>query len=312
MNIRFATKILLVIISFCLLGGVCVAQSFKNLETAELKLYSTSFNYEPLDKRLNRLETTMFARRFNDPVEYRIKRIEQFVAPKSFPDVAVKPVASKSQQSVQASSDTGGYPVISLMEKKVFRQSFPQNNIYSRLLKLETQVFGATFPDKALADRVDDLARATKIELPDYSNDNDIDSPTYYDRDNSGYNDDNSGFNSGIPPQNYNTQSYNGNYSNNNYANSYYDPAYSTVPSSGGGFWNILKTFALPFIDLLLEPSAYNSDYGNDYGYGNDPYYNYGLSNSRTGYSSYSNYSPYMRRSGSTSGSTGAAVRIMP
>jgi len=56
-----------------------------------------------------------------------------------------------------------GYPAVDEMESRVFGAAYPQENIYNRLDRLETRIFGGV-TNAALSDRVDVLRNAVNPE----------------------------------------------------------------------------------------------------------------------------------------------------
>lgn len=57
------------------------------------------------------------------------------------------------------SSEVVEYPVVDMMESKVLGSKYPKEDIYKRLDKLETAVYGR-ISQKSLSDRVDDLSKS--------------------------------------------------------------------------------------------------------------------------------------------------------
>lgn len=74
---------------------------------------------------------------------------------------------------VQNKSENIDYPIVDQIEAKILGGSFPKEDIYKRLDRLESKLFGSV-SQKALSDRVEDLSKAVLGE-----NDNDTQDESY-------------------------------------------------------------------------------------------------------------------------------------
>lgn len=63
------------------------------------------------------------------------------------------------------------YPIVSKIEQNVFKQSYPNDDIYARLSRLEMNIYHQSFENEALSDRVDRLSEKANISnFPAYLN----------------------------------------------------------------------------------------------------------------------------------------------
>lgn len=254
----------------------------KSIEIIENQLYNQTFSGNSLDDRLSRIEKTIFARTYQDPIGERLDRLKNFTQNISSNSVNYN---NKNEQSFENSeqfypqyenryqnknrfnyaqensprymsneNSITDYPAITGLERNVFHQVYNGENIYSRLLRLESKVFGTTFPNNSLSDRMEKLQSAIG----------------------------------------------NG-YSGSNYESSYVRDNFfedNIRSASGNSLFDAFKSIASPILSNFLYSGNTNSNYFS-------PLSDY--------YSSYDSYTPgggYHNRT--TQGATGVGVRILP
>jgi len=88
-----------------------------------------------------------------------------------------KPVSSPEILVQNKTMFTEDYPLVGAMEKKVFGKTSVQEDIYSRLNKLETAVSGSV-SQKSLSDRVEDLNKII-LGIKNYRSDSSDDEENY-------------------------------------------------------------------------------------------------------------------------------------
>ena len=156
--------IVAVFISLIVILPVFSEPNFSDFSKIETQLFNKNFGNENMDSRLNRVESAVFGKTFNDNSEVRISRINDFIGSGGNISANSQTVNrnSTSKDKEQDNSATD-YPSVTLMEMKVFNQQFTQENIYSRLNRLESKIFGTISSDSSLSDRVSKLQKALNI-----------------------------------------------------------------------------------------------------------------------------------------------------
>jgi hypothetical protein len=194
MNIRpglWLASVLLALLSMASLHGGAFAAD--DLSAAEQRLYSHSYEGEPLDQRLARLEASVFGEsQSGAPTERQARLlkvlgaaqkvvphadqssetdaastepsgdkpgnapagISRFTPPGSTPQSMSTPTA---QPAVQQPPDATDYPTVTALERQVFGRDFIRDDVRHRLGRLEKKVFGQSYDQSALVDRVDRL-----------------------------------------------------------------------------------------------------------------------------------------------------------
>lgn len=99
--------------------------NYPDISRIEQSLYGKSFDNQDIALRLSRIEKSLFTTTY--PTASEAQRIDNIIS--NFNQINKYPNISQN--------------VLSRMESKVFRQSFPQNNAQRRIERLEQQIFGA-------------------------------------------------------------------------------------------------------------------------------------------------------------------------
>lgn len=99
--------------------------NYPDISRIEQSLYGNSFDNQNISMRLSRIEKSLFTTTY--PTAPETQRIDNIIS--NFNQINKYPNISQN--------------VLSRMESKVFKQSFPQNNTQRRVERLEQQIFGA-------------------------------------------------------------------------------------------------------------------------------------------------------------------------
>ncbi len=153
-------KLILFLFAFFVMSGMVLAAdaNVPRLNDIEKSYYGYTYQNENTLSRLNRLEKAIYGMTYNSSADSRINRIYKDLNPGVTGGAA--PVANSAQNTT---SDIGPkaeagikYPIVDKLEQKVFKKSFPNDEIYSRLSRLEKQVYKKE-STASLNERVDAL-----------------------------------------------------------------------------------------------------------------------------------------------------------
>lgn len=168
-------------------------QQTQGVQVLEDTLFATRYDHETLEVRLGRLEETIFGQvQTGQSVDTRLSRLKSALSPSTLgplsPLAKQAPAENKTTSTAKPAAKSGGtqpaqaaknapssanaspeatqnakpipgetdYPMVSQMELKIFGKTYVNEDITSRLNRLEKQVF-KTEQRGALADRVDNL-----------------------------------------------------------------------------------------------------------------------------------------------------------
>lgn len=169
----FLLSVIVILTSVSTPGTLAQTSSQSQLGKIEESLYGFQYNSDTNSARLSRLEQTVYGQTSTKPEAERLKKLSKDVAADSI-GKEITPVedtfADNSPEYIYeeepvATSDVS-YPAVDEMEKQVFKQSFPKQDIKSRVSKLEEKTFNKSYPTDDLSTRVDRLKTAIKPKLP--------------------------------------------------------------------------------------------------------------------------------------------------
>jgi hypothetical protein len=134
------------------------------LAPLETQYFSSTFEQESQEARINRLETFVYGEPQTGEL---VSRQEQLLKLKASTTPDSMPTQSHPEENPDGSTptvtqpparpDATDYPTVTAMEKKVFGQDYRQEPIGERLSRLEKEVFGKPSQTMELVDRVDRL-----------------------------------------------------------------------------------------------------------------------------------------------------------
>ena len=230
--------VLLIAIALILNGTGSVCESITTTQATlgkiEESLYGFQYNDDDDLTRLGRLEESVYGKTSTKPVTERLSKLSKDISADSI-GKEIEPVedtfAENSDYIVEeepvATSDVS-YPAVDEMEKQIFKQAYPTQDIKTRLSNLEKKAFNKTYNDD-LSTRVDRLK--AEIKPPSLMNNQIAQSSNEF------YDDDvrplQSDFhlNKFMSPGQFDYEAYND--MNNRRAQMYYDDGYTSGYNSG-------------------------------------------------------------------------------
>lgn len=131
------------------------ADELSNISIIERDLFGVEYNDEDSLKRLNRIEEHLFGEKKSGTVSKRLDYISEVSG------ISFVPQKTDEEKRIAAADyekeDTSvNYPVIDLMENKVFNKNYHGENVYKRLARLEEKTFGKASQGD-LSERTDKL-----------------------------------------------------------------------------------------------------------------------------------------------------------
>lgn len=161
-------KKIVLLLSIFFLMNPCFAASqdkYVFVSTVEQKLFGTQFKSEDINKRLNRIETSVFGIKSSGTPINRINKLKTIFGQEEKTSIPAKKPQNKPVQKSAFNKKTQEedlsvrYAVVDDLEKKVLNYTYPKDNIYRRLSRLETVVFSRP-TNASLNERVENLKNA--------------------------------------------------------------------------------------------------------------------------------------------------------
>lgn len=151
----------------------------KSISQMEQRYLGSSYDKEPLEKRLTRLEKLVFGEASSGALDVRVTNLLKSVPNLADEDDANSTSYSRSSRgqtsnnlvrsydtttgsaagssSGNDASTTESYPRIAALEKNILGESHSEKDLSARLSLMEKKVFGKSFDSSALSDRTDKL-----------------------------------------------------------------------------------------------------------------------------------------------------------
>lgn len=126
----------------------------------EQQLFHQTFDQEPIDNRLSRLETRAIGQVQRGTLQERTDQLRMIVmgdaGNSAMTPSAPQALAAAGLPNAGNAADNTSDLLMALprVEKKILRQTFPQDSIEGRLNRLETKVFSSTAPEMSPEDRL--------------------------------------------------------------------------------------------------------------------------------------------------------------
>nr|MCR5260745.1 hypothetical protein [Candidatus Gastranaerophilales bacterium] len=158
-------KLLTVIFALTILSCRVFANELNDISTVEKEIFGFEYKDNTLSQRLDRIEKHLFGTKKSGQNAERLKQISEASGISLLP----KPTAEQRKiaaADLQPEDANVSYPVIDMMEEKLFKKVHQGENIYKRVERLEKQAFGKTF-DGDLSDRTDKLKASILAVKPD-------------------------------------------------------------------------------------------------------------------------------------------------
>jgi hypothetical protein len=134
----------------------------------EQVVFDKEFKDKSLNTRLAALEQKTFKKTYaSDDLSTRVDRLQselgtsKRVARNNFDDVELP---RNSYNVYQPPSTSSTKSPLTTIEKNVLKQSYPQDNLDSRLARLESSMFGATFDNDSQQERIDRITSANNAQ----------------------------------------------------------------------------------------------------------------------------------------------------
>lgn len=163
-------------------------QISNQLTQLENKILKSTYTFDPLEKRLDRLELEVFGDT-NSDYEYE-ERLSKLISSTGFnynnPSLNNNLMTQNNEKqynkNYEKEDSSVSYPMVDTLEQEVFNRSFTNDDIYNRLTRLEKEVYKKTSENLPLSDRIDTLKGSilNQNTLYSYSDNND---EVYYSND---------------------------------------------------------------------------------------------------------------------------------
>ncbi len=170
-------KKFILIFSFLIISNPCIASQYGAiLDNLENSLYGFTYTTSDDASRLSRIEESVYGQsKPNKSVNERIASLKkdmaadligQEITPKedTFAEDEYKYNDKIAEEKMPPAGANVDYPSVNELEQQIFKQQFKNQDLNSRLAKLEKEALGRTFETDAFSSRVERLQAKIKPE----------------------------------------------------------------------------------------------------------------------------------------------------
>jgi len=183
MNDRMYSRLINLSMVFVLSGAACAGAqaaspaapaeiNMNDLNILEHRFFSHPYAHDPAEKRLERLECLVFGSTREGNNTERMARLMKTVATRSQQPIAqekgpstVTAAPDAPQATAKVPAGSKQYPILTTLEWKALKKTFPNESLDQRLDRLESKMFGQPAETMAYADRVERLKKTVGIGL---------------------------------------------------------------------------------------------------------------------------------------------------
>ena len=126
------------------------------INTLEQGLFGRDYSGQPMEDRLNRLESVIFGQAKTGDVNTRLQALEN-VYNNTHPAAPPPGSAAAGAQQAPREKDVTDYPAVTQLEQQTLHQTYPHEDVQKRLSRVEKAVYGQTYDELPMVDRVDQL-----------------------------------------------------------------------------------------------------------------------------------------------------------
>ena len=162
-------RIFIILISFCIFFISNAANALSTTEyvkALEQKLFGMTYENQTLEERVNRIEKQIYDNNYSGNPEERLNKIDKIYPKSEFEIGTIQHPQNLAEynsedewytQDYPEPSNYNNYPIISEIEMSIYKKDFKGEDIYNRLARLETELYGSVKNDLSLQERVESL-----------------------------------------------------------------------------------------------------------------------------------------------------------
>ena len=148
-------KKLLLIFTILLLFIIPVyALNMDLLTKIENNLYGFEYSKDNVQKRVSRLEKTVYGKSLNGNVDNRLKKLSDDIAGDVI-GLEITPCKDTFLAEDEQADNTVNYPIVDEIEMKLFNQTYKNRDFHTRIVTIEKKLFGKIYDVDDYSKRMD-------------------------------------------------------------------------------------------------------------------------------------------------------------
>ncbi|MBO5737774.1 hypothetical protein J6R97_00355 [bacterium] len=133
----------------------CFSISNTTISKIENDIFGFEYNNDTPQKRIARLEKTIYGKENNGDINKRIEKLSKDVTAEQI-GLEIPPVEDTfSQQEEIVADNTVNYPIVDEIEQKIFNKTFKERDFHTRIVTIERKLFGKIYDVEDYSTRMD-------------------------------------------------------------------------------------------------------------------------------------------------------------
>lgn len=156
-----------------LISPVYAMSNSEYVSAIEKKLFGTTFENQSMNERVDRIEMQIYDNHYSGKPEERLDKIDKIYPRAEFetgkaqhPKDLFKDSSYNDMQDYNEPAKYNDYPIVSEIEQSMYKKDYKGEDIYKRLSRLETELYGNTKEDMSLQERVENLKTVLPKKTP--------------------------------------------------------------------------------------------------------------------------------------------------
>ena len=138
------------------------ASLVKYLKNLEVRYFFHSYDHDPIEKRVERLELLVFGGSRYGVFEERIKALKKAIEKRD--QEAARKIQERNKKVTKPGAKAD-YPIMNTLEWRVLKKTYQSESLDTRLERLEKKLLGQASPAMSYADRIDRLKKIVGISI---------------------------------------------------------------------------------------------------------------------------------------------------
>ena len=154
-------KILIIVSIFIYLFSLLPIETFAATKTQvaeiskiENELYGFDYINEEMNKRLSRLEKTIYGKESSGDISKRLKRIAMDINSEQI-GLEITPSEDTFREDEAIADSTVNYPIVDEIEMKLFKKTYKNRDFHTRIVTIERELFGKIYDVEDYSKRMD-------------------------------------------------------------------------------------------------------------------------------------------------------------
>lgn len=136
--------------------GLCATSMTQNAEISkiETEIFGFDYNNDGLEKRVSRLEKTIYGKENTGDVAKRLKKIATDITSEQI-GLEIPPTEDTFREEELLADNTVNYPVVDEIEMQLFKKTYKNRDFHSRIVAIERELFGKIYDVDDYSTRMD-------------------------------------------------------------------------------------------------------------------------------------------------------------